>query len=150
MHASVTDAEVLRALNATLVGLGTLHADDDELAAAAGAAAGAAGVLAGGPAAATPMVLPRPPACACVGYAVVRCVDAARGILFLDTPEPPARLARVNVLLRGSLELPMAMLLPTDLTAASPYLTTEGLKGAGAGAQRSRNNLNRHTTQQPA
>ena len=135
MHASVTDAEVLRALNATLVGLGTYHCDDDPDAE---------------PAAATGMVLRRPPACACVGYAVVRCVDAARGLLYLDSPEPPARLARANVLLRGSLEMPLAMLLPTDLTAASPYLTTEGLKGAGAAAQRSRNNLNRHTTQGPA
>ena len=141
MHASVTDAEVLRALNATLVGLGTYHRDDEPDAEPAAA---------GGGLAATAMVLRRPPACACVGYAVVRCVDAARGLLYLDSPEPPARLARVNVLLRGSLELPLAMLLPTDLTAASPYLTTEGLKGAGAAAQRSRNNLNRHTTQGPA
>ncbi len=143
MHASVTDVEVLRALNATLVGLGTYHRDDDPDAEPAAAAA------VGGPAA-TAMVLRRPPACACVGYAVVRCVDAARGLLYLDSPEPPARLSRANVLLRGSLEMPLAMLLPTDLTAASPYLTTEGLKGAGAAAQRSRNNLNRHTTQGPA
>ena len=142
MHACVTEAELLRALNATLVGLGTLPPDDEPDAEPAAAAAGGR--------AATGTLLRRPPACACLGYAVVRCVDAARGLLYLDSPEPPARLARVNVLLRGSLELPLAMLLPTDLTAASPYLTTEGLKGAGAAAQRSRNNLNRHTTQGPA
>ena len=137
MHASVTDAEVLRALNATLVGLGTYHRDDEPDAEPAAAA--------GGGLAATAMVLRRPPACACVGYAVVRCVDAARGLLYLDSPEPPARLARVNVLLRGSLELPLAMLLPTTLTAASPYLTTDALKGAGSAAQKSRNNLVRQT-----
>ena len=85
------------------------------------------------------------PVCEWVGYAVVRAVDDERGLLYLSTPEPPERLLRVNALLRGALELPLAMLLPTSLTAASPYLTTEALKGAGAAAQRSRNNLVRQT-----
>ena len=75
----------------------------------------------------------------------MRCVDEERGLLYLATPEPPERLLRVDVLLRGALELPLALLLPTTLTAASPYLTTDALKGAGAAAQKSRNNLARQT-----
>ena len=75
MHACVTEAELLRALNATLVGLGTLPPDDEPDAEPAAAAAGGR--------AATGMLLRRPPACACLGYAVVRCVDAARGLLYL-------------------------------------------------------------------
>ena len=64
----------------------------------------------------------------------------------LGPPEPPERLLRVNALLRGALELPLAMLLPTTLTAASPYLTTEAFKGVGTSEQKSRNNLIRQTT----
>ncbi len=143
MHVAIDGAEALRALNASLVGLGVLapplpaEGVDGAVPAEEAAAAGGDGREAPSPA----RMLARPPVCECVGYAVVRCVDPARGLLYLVTPEPPERLAGVNVLLRGAIELPLAMLLPTALTAASPYLTTEALKGAGAAAQRSRNNI---------
>ena len=131
MHSAVAPTELMRALNASLVGLGHLPADT----AVANGTSNSSGAT----------VLREAPVCECVGYAVVRSVDEERGLLYLATPEPPERLVHVNVLLRGALELPLAMLLPTTLTAASPYLTTDALKGAGSAAQKSRNNLVRQT-----
>ena len=79
----------------------------------------------------------------CVGLAMVRHVDAASGYLFLSTPVAAPLLTDVCVLARVSMEVPLALLHPTALTQASPYLAFDVLKTPGAGAQRmrSRNNL---------
>ena len=79
----------------------------------------------------------------CVGLALVRSVDAASGTLFLSTPVEHAQLAGVNVLARCALEVPLALLQPTALTSASPYLAADVLTAVGAGGKqmRSRNNL---------
>jgi len=84
----------------------------------------------------------------CLGLGIVRAVDPASESLLLVTPVPPAALARAAVLLRGSLELPVALLQPTPLTPASPYLGANALRGAGAGNKqmRSRNNIKRAST----
>ena len=79
----------------------------------------------------------------CVGLALVRSVDEASGTLFLSTPVPPAQLVGVNVLARASLDAPVALLQPTALTPASPFLAADALKTGGAGGKnmRSRHNL---------
>ena len=79
----------------------------------------------------------------CLGLALVRSVDEGSGMLFLSTPVPHADLARVRVLARAALDPPLALLQPTTLTAASPYLAADALTAHGAGGKqmRSRNNL---------
>jgi len=80
---------------------------------------------------------------ACVGLAIVRSVDAASGTLLLVTPIPPEQLRLVTRLLRGSIDLPVALLQPTRETAASDYLSVGALRGAGAATKemKSRNNI---------
>ena len=70
-------------------------------------------------------------------------MDVASGMLFLSTPVPEAVLASVRVLVRSSLDLPLALLQPTTLTAASPYLAAEALRVAGAERMKSRGNIAR-------
>ena len=65
------------------------------------------------------------------------------GTLFLSTPVPHDQLTGVRILARASLDLPLALLQPTALTPASPYLAADALKVGSAGGKqmRSRNNL---------
>lgn len=42
----------------------------------------------------------------CLGYGLVRGVDACKQYLYISTPEPADRLAEVNALVRGDLHLP--------------------------------------------
>ena len=79
----------------------------------------------------------------CVGLALVRSVDVASGTLFLSTPVPHDQLTGVKIIARASLDLPLALLQPTALTPASPYLAADALKGGSAGGKqmKSRNNL---------
>ena len=79
----------------------------------------------------------------CVGMALVRSVDAESGLLFLSTPVPAESLVGVDVLARSSLEVPLALLQPTAITPASPFLSADTLRSGTPGGQRmrSRNNL---------
>eukprot|EP00900_Chrysochromulina_parva_P000888 jgi/Chrpa1/107/Chrysochromulina_OHIO_Genome00012724-RA len=81
----------------------------------------------------------------CVGLGLVRSVDVPNGLIFLSTPAPPEQLARVRVLVRAALEVPLALFQPTALTGASPFLVADALKAAGTGGERmkSRNNIGR-------
>ena len=142
MHGDVLSDQVLCSLNASVVGLAS---------AGPGGGADAGGArpeLHGTPTPPTEgRLLPRPaPVCECVGLGLVRSVDARRGTLFLLTPVPPRVLGAVDTLLRGSIEVPIAMLQSTVITDASPYLTTLALRGAGANAMRSRHNIVRPAT----
>ena len=77
-----------------------------------------------------------------MGLGLVRSVDVATGTLFILTPALPARLARVTALARSTLEVPLALLQPTCLTSASPFLADGALRaGTGGQRMRSRNNL---------
>mmetsp|Transcript_49 Transcript_49/g.213 ORF Transcript_49/g.213 Transcript_49/m.213 type:complete len:863 (-) Transcript_49:641-3229(-) len=84
----------------------------------------------------------------CVGLAIVRSVDPNTGTLFLVTPVPVATIRHVNVLMRGSLELSAALLQSTPHTASSPYLAVGQLRGAGSATKemKSRNNIIRAST----
>eukprot|EP00966_Prymnesium_polylepis_P102581 2376371-Prymnesium_polylepis.1 len=133
--ASTTDAELLELLNGRIVGLlrlppGVAIADG---AASAAVADGCRGML-----------LP-PSGCECEGLGIVRSVDPASGMLYVLTPARHERVARVDALALGALELPMAMLLPTAYTGPSPYVTAEAVRSAGAAAMHSRNNIVRAT-----
>lgn len=77
----------------------------------------------------------------CLGLGLVRSVDEASGMLFVSTPVPAAQLATVTVLVRSSLDLPIALLQPTALTPASPFLAADALRAGGGDQMRSRNNL---------
>jgi len=81
--------------------------------------------------------------CEVLGLGIVRSVDERAAELYVLTPIDDGALATVDTILRGSLELPLALMQPTALTAPSPYLAAGALRaaGAGAGAMRSRNNL---------
>lgn len=46
----------------------------------------------------------------CLGYGLVRGVDACKQYLYISTPEPAHRLAEVNALVRGDLHLPESCL----------------------------------------
>ena len=77
----------------------------------------------------------------------MRSVDLDSGLLFLSTPVPPERLAGVTVLVRSSIELPLAILQPTTLTPISPFLAEDALRAAGSEQMRSRNNIIRRRLQ---
>ena len=123
-NAAVADADLLQLLNGRLVGLLRLpsaqasHARDGRRA------------------------LPLPLCgCECEGLAIVRSVDVAKGTLYLLTPLALERVVGVNALALSALELPTSVLLPTAFTAPSPYLTAQAVRGAGAAAMHSRNNI---------
>jgi polynucleotide 5'-hydroxyl-kinase GRC3/NOL9 len=93
------------------------------------------GLCAGGGAGGAP-----PP---CVGLGLVRAADGAARRLLVLTDAPAARLAAVDRLELGRLELPAALL--RGAAAAAPHLAlfSLGAAGTGAGAARARNNLAR-------
>jgi hypothetical protein len=77
----------------------------------------------------------------CVGLGLVRAADGATRRLLVLTDAPAARLAAVDRLELGRLELPAALL--RGAAAAAPHLAlfSLGAAGTGAGAARARNNL---------
>lgn len=79
--------------------------------------------------------------CECVGLALVRHVDVKSATLFVSTPTAPEQLCRVDTLVRSSLELPIALLQPTALTKASPFLASGVVRAGGSQQMRSRNNI---------
>jgi polynucleotide 5'-hydroxyl-kinase GRC3/NOL9 len=113
LHGAASPAELPRVLNGAVVGLCR----------AAGAPPGA----------------PLP----CLGLGVVRAVDAAAGRAYVLTDVEEDALQAVDTLQVGRLELPPALLQTGG--ALSPYLALFSLAtaGTGAGANKSRNNLQR-------
>jgi polynucleotide 5'-kinase involved in rRNA processing len=145
MHGNILPDQVLCSLNASIVGLACIEPGEPL------GSADARGSQAERHGTRSPpiegILLPRPaPACECVGLGLVRSVDVQRGDLFVLTPVPQRLLSTVNTLLRGNIEVPIAMLQPTVLTDASPYLTTQALRAAGANTMKSRNNIIRPAT----
>ncbi|KAK9813030.1 hypothetical protein WJX72_007830 [[Myrmecia] bisecta] len=112
LHASCAEPVLPHAVNGVVVGL----------------AKGQAAALEGGKA-----VLE------CVGAAVVRTVDAAKGLLYLLTSVPEAVLQQVTTLQVGRMELPSSLLQTGAIM--SPYLTSWSIstEGTGAALNRGRN-----------
>lgn len=129
IQSSGTAKELLRCLNASIVGLLTPAPHLVESMAVASGALGGWDKY------------------ECAGLALVRSVDLDSGLLFLSTPVPPERLAGVTVLVRSSIELPLAILQPTTLTPISPFLAEDALRAAGSEQMRSRNNIIRRRLQ---
>ena len=128
----VSDAEAVTALSGTLVGV--CAAGEAPAAALAESRASVGGV---------PLRICRDAEALarldCVGLAVVRAFDMARGEVAVVTPAP---LPERAVLVRGALSLP-AELLSSTLIGPSPYLSFEAVGGAVAGVMKSRNNIER-------
>lgn len=64
----------------------------------------------------------------CVGLGVVRSVDVEQRVLYVLTPEPLEVLKGVNVLVRGSLQLPPDMLYDPNW-CSHPYFSAEAVGG---------------------
>mmetsp|Transcript_11759 Transcript_11759/g.19124 ORF Transcript_11759/g.19124 Transcript_11759/m.19124 type:complete len:755 (+) Transcript_11759:154-2418(+) len=99
------------------------------------------------PAAATnsPTVLSEPPLLPCEGLGIVRAVDGMSGVVYLLTAIPLKRLALVNTLIRGALQLPVAFhglgLLDENsvLFGRAPYITSsDDVLVSGAGSKHAR------------
>eukprot|EP00050_Salpingoeca_kvevrii_P012688 m.24193 g.24193 ORF g.24193 m.24193 type:complete len:535 (-) comp4241_c0_seq1:131-1735(-) len=123
LHHSVPDHEILRALNATVVGL--CHSPVER------------------PVGALPVVEAGYEA-ECIGLGVIRAIDPEQQLFFIITPLSPAQLAQVNLLVRGELELPSLLLLQ-DVIGSAPYATTEfsSANVVGRGQRKTRTNLGR-------
>ncbi|CAM9445586.1 unnamed protein product [Laminaria digitata] len=163
MNGSVPPSLVLHAVNGALVGLIAVPRQPWEGGAGAagpGAAAGAAGAGVGAGAgaasdsgscgAAPPpgeglACLAETPLAPCVGLGIVRSVDVEKRVFYVLTPEPVEVLTAVNVLVVGSLQLPMVMLYDPGL-CSHPYFSSETVGGE---VIKSRNYLLRRAGQQP-
>ncbi|CAL5222401.1 g4760 [Coccomyxa viridis] len=79
----------------------------------------------------------------CLGVALVRAVDAEAGLLYVLSPLPLSSLQHVNLVQVGRLDLPPELLQSGEIVC--PYLSSWSLStvGTGAGAIKSRNNLQR-------
>eukprot|EP00850_Spirogloea_muscicola_P018399 SM000168S02598 [mRNA] locus=s168:116210:119879:+ [translate_table: standard] len=117
LHAAAPPSESLAILNGSLVGLGVL-----------------AGTTMIDVSVETAMHT-------CLGIGLVRAVDPGRGELLIVTPLPLAELQRVDVLLHGRIEMPLALLHSKEYQ--SPYLRHNSIaaEGTGSAATKSRNNL---------
>ncbi|CAM9457960.1 unnamed protein product [Pylaiella littoralis] len=131
MVGSVSPSFVLHALNGALVGLVTMPKQPG-----GGGGVGFAG-SAEPPAGEGLICLAETPLAPCVGLGIVRSVDVDKRVLYVLTPEPSEVLKDVNVLVMGSLQLPMVMLYDPSL-CAHPYFSSEAV---GGGVIKSRNNL---------
>ncbi len=79
---------------------------------------------------------------ACIGYAIVHSVDVAERVLRLITPLPHEALARVNLVLKGSLELPSLFWFQSNTPHPELYFAQEaGAAAVGSGHMKSRNNI---------
>mmetsp|Transcript_46493 Transcript_46493/g.93199 ORF Transcript_46493/g.93199 Transcript_46493/m.93199 type:complete len:190 (-) Transcript_46493:24-593(-) len=78
-----------------------------------------------------------------VGLGVVRAVDPASRTLYLLTPLPLEQLQRVDVIVRGKLELPLQALNYHPESGRTPYLVVESLQVASTGSStmKSRSNI---------
>ena len=108
-HESVPPALTMAALNASLVALCTLNT---EAAASVPYYQATAGQY--------PKILRELPLMPCLGYGVIRGIDATNGYIYLISPEPAERLALVNCLVMGGIRLPENMLLDPPTTFERP------------------------------
>lgn len=70
----------------------------------------------------------------CLGLGLVRAIDLAHQALYIVTPLPLARLQACNILLKGSLQMPLSMMFGSRLGLPSPYLSCE-VATTGEGAE---------------
>ncbi len=78
----------------------------------------------------------------CVGLAIVRGIDVPGRAFLILTPVPRERLAAVNVLVRGRLQLPAVLLaVPGAVEGSVPYVTAASIKTGSASAMNSRRNI---------
>ena len=89
-----------------------------------------------------------PASAECVGLGLVRSVDVAARTLLVLTPVHAQLLGSVNLLLRGSITLPVELALDPSSPFRTPYVTTEALSalGTGGAVMRSRSNIKRQRT----
>ena len=75
-------------------------------------------------------------------------VDVAARTLLVLTPVHAQLLSDVNLLLRGSITLPVELALDPNSPFRTPYVTTEALSalGTGGAVMRSRSNIKRQRT----
>ena len=85
------------------------------------------------------------PLAPCAGLGIVRSVDVENRVFYVLTPEPVDVLKEVNVLVMGSLQLPMVMLYVPSL-CSHPYFSSEAVGGE---VIKGRNYLLRRAGQQP-
>ncbi|CAM9934425.1 unnamed protein product [Sphacelaria rigidula] len=130
MNGPVPPSLALYAINGTLVGL-IAHPGGESEAARYGLNAVEPGLV----------CLPETPLSPCVGLGIVRSVDVERRVLYILTPEPLEVLKEVNVLVKGSLQLPMEMLYDPSW-CSHPYFSAEAVGGE---VIKTRNNLLRRT-----
>lgn len=103
-HESVPPSLTMGALNASLVALCVL---DSDAAASVSYYQATTGQY--------PKILREMPLMPCVGYGFVRGIDTTQGYVYLVSPEPADRLARVNCLVMGGVRLPESLLLDASL-----------------------------------
>lgn len=90
------------------------------------------------------------PVCECIGLGVIRVIDAPTKTFYITTPVSLQKLEEVNLIMKGEMELPSALLLSGQIIQEkTPYLTTSSLskEGSGSGEMKSRNNLKRKSLQ---
>lgn len=68
------------------------------------------------------------PLAPCVGLGLVRSVDVERRVLYVLTPEPVEVLKRVNVLVKGAVQLPNEMVFDPSF-CSQPYFSSEVVAG---------------------
>lgn len=120
MNGPVPPNLMLHAINGALVGL---VADPDPRNVGAEAAGKGYDTTGGGL-----VCLEETPLRPCVGLGLVRSVDVEQRVLYILTPEPLEVLKEVNVLVKGSLQLPMDMLYDPNW-CSHPYFSAEAVGG---------------------
>ncbi|XP_068664382.1 polynucleotide 5'-hydroxyl-kinase NOL9 [Aristolochia californica] len=98
LHCTVSRNEIFHSLNATIVGLAVDHRTSEES---------------------------KDYAPWCVGLGIIRGVDMPKELLYVITPVPLSHLDKVNVFLRGYIEIPTCLLQVRG--CVSPYMATSVL-----------------------
>lgn len=80
----------------------------------------------------------------CVGIGLITSIDMENCSFYLSTSVPRSLLLNVNTIVKGSIEIPLALLMATAIPA-TPYLTADSVssQGTGSGTLSIRNNLAR-------
>lgn len=90
-----------------------------------------------------PLTIENLPICECIGLGIIRVVDSASQSFFIATPVPLEAVKRVNILLKGELEMPSVLFLVGQvIEAKTPYLTTSSLPKVGSGSAQMKSRLN--------
>ncbi|XP_028663228.1 polynucleotide 5'-hydroxyl-kinase NOL9 [Erpetoichthys calabaricus] len=76
----------------------------------------------------SPVLLSHTPVCDCLGFGILRGVDAEKGLYYIVTPLAPSKLRNVNCLLVGSVVLPHSVFKSQAGTKdMTPYVTSDYL-----------------------